>query len=226
MISPTAETHGTTSVSIPMDLHSRATPSETLILLALHSSRETQPLNILTFALLKQRFSRSNFDHAMVAQSNKIVEILGVWFAASASYHNVATFVGIGLIPWEDGGHDHFEFHPEKARRVSMAEIEIQGMPYAPLPDKVRMKIPLPTGVQGPEPAPLGNYQLQGIIRRGKQAKRMEKHKGTGNRKDSGRDRKVLGGTAGAWRTERIRGAIKKIGETRSKWGRLSSRGG
>jgi hypothetical protein len=122
-----------------------------VVFLVPHSSHETQPLDILTFALLKQRFSNPKFERLRTAQSNKIVRMLGAWFAASAPHHNVEAFMGIGLIPWEDHGHDSLEVHPERARRVSIAGIEVQGISRPRLAEDARTRIHLPTGVQRPE---------------------------------------------------------------------------
>jgi hypothetical protein len=42
-----------------------------------HSSDQLQPLDLLTFALLKHRFSSSRFNRCESAQSNKIIRMLG-----------------------------------------------------------------------------------------------------------------------------------------------------
>jgi hypothetical protein len=98
-----------------------------VVFLVPHSSHQTQPLDVLTFALLKQRFSNSKFERLANAQSNKIVKILGAWFAASAPHHNVEAFMGIGLIPRADGDRYYLEVHPEKARRVELFGLERGG---------------------------------------------------------------------------------------------------
>jgi hypothetical protein len=55
-----------------------------VIFLISHSSDQTQSLDLITLALLKQGFSSSRFSRLATHQSNKVVRILGAWFAASA----------------------------------------------------------------------------------------------------------------------------------------------
>jgi hypothetical protein len=47
-----------------------------------------RPLDLMAFALLKHRYSSSKFSRLTSAQSNRVVRILGAWFAASAPDHN------------------------------------------------------------------------------------------------------------------------------------------
>jgi hypothetical protein len=69
-----------------------------------HASDQTQSLDLLTFVLMKQRFSASKFGRLENPQSKKVVRILGVWFAAIAPHHNVETFMNLGLIPEQHEG--------------------------------------------------------------------------------------------------------------------------
>jgi hypothetical protein len=131
-----------------------------VIFLVPHSSHQTQPLDILTFALLDQRFSNSKFERLANAQSNKIVKMLGARFVASAPHDNVEGFMGIGLIPRADGEHYYLEVHPDKARRVQLSGLERgEEIPPAPLPADVFVRIRLPTGLQMPEYIPNSTHR-------------------------------------------------------------------
>ena len=91
---------------------------------------QIQPLDLLTFALMKQRFSASKFDRLSNPQSNKIVRILGAWFAASVPHYNVEAFMSMGLIPEDRGRQIGLRVVPEQARRVrgvGMADTQPAG---------------------------------------------------------------------------------------------------
>jgi hypothetical protein len=89
-----------------------------VIFLVSHTSDQVQPLDLLTFALMKQRFSASKFDWLANPQSNTVVRIFGAWFAANAHHHNVEAFMNPGLIPEESAGRFSLKVIPEQARRV------------------------------------------------------------------------------------------------------------
>jgi hypothetical protein len=74
-----------------------------VILLVPRTSDQILPLDLMTFALLKQRYSASKFSRLTGFQSNNVVRILGAWFAASAPHHNVEAFMNAGLIQIEPG---------------------------------------------------------------------------------------------------------------------------
>jgi hypothetical protein len=67
-----------------------------VIFLIPHTSDQVQPLDLLTFALMKHRLSASQFDRPANPQSKTVARILGAWFAASALHHNVETFISMG----------------------------------------------------------------------------------------------------------------------------------
>jgi hypothetical protein len=50
-----------------------------ILFLGPHSSDQTQPLDVLTFALMKRHFSVSRFSRLENPQSNRFVRILGAW---------------------------------------------------------------------------------------------------------------------------------------------------
>jgi hypothetical protein len=90
-----------------------------VIFLVPHSSDQTQPLDLITFALLKQGFSSSRFNRLATPQSNIVVRIPGAWFAASAPHHNIEAFMDAGLIPVERNGNFGLSVQPENARRCA-----------------------------------------------------------------------------------------------------------
>jgi NADPH:quinone reductase-like Zn-dependent oxidoreductase len=89
-----------------------------VVFLVAHSSDQTQPLDLVTFALLKQRYSASRFSRLRTPQSNKLVRILAAWFAASIPHCNAEAFASAGLVPVQRGGVFYLEAHPEEARRL------------------------------------------------------------------------------------------------------------
>jgi hypothetical protein len=100
-----------------------------------HSSDQTQPLDLLTFALMKQRFSSSKFCRLSNAQSNKVVRMLGAWFAASAPHHNVEAFMTMGLIPEIEGEIFYLRVDMEHARLVrggQVAEAPLPAVAFGP----------------------------------------------------------------------------------------------
>jgi hypothetical protein len=99
-----------------------------------HSSDETQHLDLLTFALLNQRFAASKFDRLSTWQSNPVVRILGAWFSASAPHHNVEAFMSLGLIPVKRSGQFFLALHRDQARRVrrwSVHPVDFEEAPPA-----------------------------------------------------------------------------------------------
>jgi hypothetical protein len=78
-----------------------------VIFLVPHSSDQTQPPDILTFALMKSHFSGSRFSRLENAQSNRLVRLFRASSHSTARYHNIEAFVRIGLVPfrepWQSG---------------------------------------------------------------------------------------------------------------------------
>jgi hypothetical protein len=70
--------------------------------LAPYSSDQTQPLDVLTFALMKRHFSGSRSRRLENPQSNRLVRIPGVWSESSEPHHNIEAFLRIGLVPFEE----------------------------------------------------------------------------------------------------------------------------
>jgi hypothetical protein len=89
-----------------------------VVFLVSPSSDQTQPLDLLTFAVLKQRFSASKFGRLATAQSNKIVRILGAWSASSVPHSNVEAFMSVGLMSEERNGDLCLTVTMEQAREL------------------------------------------------------------------------------------------------------------
>jgi hypothetical protein len=86
-----------------------------------HASDQIQPLDVLTFLLMKQTFSRSRFNQVANPQSNKVARTPGAWFSASAPHHNVEAFMSMGLILSEREGWFFLTVVPEIPTRCSWA---------------------------------------------------------------------------------------------------------
>jgi hypothetical protein len=65
-----------------------------------HSSDQMQPLDLVTFLLLKRYFGQYTFDMLPTAQSNKIVKIMGAWYQATAPHQVVSAWISMGLVPF------------------------------------------------------------------------------------------------------------------------------
>jgi hypothetical protein len=111
-----------------------------------HTSDQIQPLDLLTFAFMKQAFSASKFNRLANQQSNKVVRMLGAWFGASALHHNVDAFMNVGLTPHERNGRFFPRAATEKARRVHGSHI-LEGTARPDFPPGARHRFGLPTAV-------------------------------------------------------------------------------
>jgi hypothetical protein len=111
-----------------------------------HASGKIQPLDLLTFALMKQGFSAPKFNQLLNPQSNKVVRMLGAWCGASALHHKVEAFMNVGLIPYERDGRFFLRVVPEKAPRVRGWDT-FEGSARLGFPPGTRRRLRLPTGV-------------------------------------------------------------------------------
>jgi hypothetical protein len=122
-----------------------------VVTLVPHSSDQTQPLDLMTFALLKQRYSSSKFGRLTSTQSNRVVRILGAWFAASAPHHNVEAFLNAGMVPAERDGTFYLRVEPEQARRLRTWGASEGEVPPAPLPEDAARRFRLAAGSRDPQ---------------------------------------------------------------------------
>jgi hypothetical protein len=73
-----------------------------VLFLVPHPSDQPQPLDVLTFTLMKRHFSSSSFSRLENPQSNRLVRILGAWSESNAPHHNIEAFLMIWLVPFEE----------------------------------------------------------------------------------------------------------------------------
>jgi hypothetical protein len=69
-----------------------------------HAADRLQPLDLLTFDIMMQTFSVSEFNCLVNHWANKVARMLGASFAASAPHQNVEAFMSMGLMPVEGDG--------------------------------------------------------------------------------------------------------------------------
>jgi hypothetical protein len=110
-----------------------------------HSSDQCQPLDLLTFALLKRHFSSSSFHRLDNPQSNKVVKMLSAFFNATTPHLNVEAFMRLGLIPYAPviPGDIYLRVAREQAARVRRPG-DILPDTSAPLGPEGRKRITLP----------------------------------------------------------------------------------
>jgi hypothetical protein len=72
--------------------------------------------------------------------------MLGAWFGASATHHNVEAFMNVGLIPYERDGRFFLRMVHEKARRVRGSDT-FEGSARPDFPPGARRRLRLPTRV-------------------------------------------------------------------------------
>jgi hypothetical protein len=116
-----------------------------ILFLVPHSSDQCQPLDLLTFAILKRSFASSRFHRLRNPQSNKIVRMLGAWFASSVPHLNVEAFMRLGLIPFADRGQIFVNVDPTAASRVRGGG-NVQDDALAPLGREGQRRVRIPNG--------------------------------------------------------------------------------
>jgi hypothetical protein len=112
-------------------------------------SDQTQPLDVLTFALMKRHFSGSRFSRLENPESNRLVRILAAWSELSAPHHNIEAFLRIGLVLFEEplrSGEYYLRVQPEAARCARRWRGLKEGGDRAPLQPEGRRRVRLSTG--------------------------------------------------------------------------------
>jgi hypothetical protein len=118
-----------------------------VLFLIAHSSNQTQPLDFLTFALMKRHFSGPRFSRLGNAQSNQLVRILGAWFPSSAPHHNIEAFVRMGLVPFREARGPYVpKVDRSRAEDVRRWPAPDGGGDKVPLPPEGRKRVRLPSG--------------------------------------------------------------------------------
>jgi hypothetical protein len=157
-----------------------------------HASNQTQPLDLLIFALTKPRYSASKFQRLTNPQSNQVVRILGAWFAASGPHHNVEVFMNLSLFPLKASNDIFLIVDREKARRVRGWPRTSDEIPSVQLPPEAQRRTHLPMGLEinwSPE-----KYHRD-IVGKGRKIAGLSSHK-WGERKRLRDGEALLGGSA------------------------------
>jgi hypothetical protein len=90
-----------------------------VLFLVPHSSDQCQPLDLVTFSLLKRYFTQFAFDSLPTAQSNKIIKMMGAWYQATAPHQVISAWLSMGVVPYRGvDGQKYASVQREKARRV------------------------------------------------------------------------------------------------------------
>jgi hypothetical protein len=134
-----------------------------------HSSDQLQPLDLLTFGLLKRRFSSSRFDRCHSPQSNKIIRMLGALEWACSPHLVVQAFMSLCLVSTEADPRDpnrgallSLELDRDLARSVRLGPLEPEASHIALFPGDARMRAWLLDGTLGgfeADPGPLPEDQ-------------------------------------------------------------------
>jgi hypothetical protein len=133
-----------------------------------HSSDQTQPLDVLAFALMKRHFSGSRFSPLENPQSNRLVRILGAWSESSAPDHNIEAFVGTGQVPFEEAlrfGEYYLRVQGAAARCLRRWPGLDDGGDRAPLQPEGRRRVRLPTGKY---PLTTPSWMIAGMVEIGR----------------------------------------------------------
>jgi hypothetical protein len=90
-----------------------------IIFLVPHSSDQTQPLDLVTFSLMKRYYSSQTFDHLPSKQSNQVVKMMGSWIQATPPHLVVSAFMAMGMVPFKGrDGKNYMRIDRSKICRV------------------------------------------------------------------------------------------------------------
>lgn len=62
-----------------------------------HSSDQTQPLDLVTFGILKRSLNRSAINAAITIQANQVIKMMGAWYQATPPHLVIRAFNAMGL---------------------------------------------------------------------------------------------------------------------------------
>jgi hypothetical protein len=71
-----------------------------ILFLVPHNSHQCQPLDLVTFGLLKRCFVQFTFDLLPSSQSNKVIKMIGAWYQETARHQIIAPWLSMGLVPF------------------------------------------------------------------------------------------------------------------------------
>jgi hypothetical protein len=114
-----------------------------VIFLAPHSSDQCQPLDLVTFALLKRYFSQFIFSYLRTEQSHKMIQIMGAWYQATAPHQVISEWFLMGVIPFRgQDGQKYVRIDRTKARSVRGCTEGLPQMPPFGLGGSKRIRLP------------------------------------------------------------------------------------
>ena len=88
-----------------------------------HSSDQYQPLDLVTFGVMKKNYPKMSFRRFETKQSNQIVKILGSWYQSTAPHLVIGAFIASGMKQYEKNGMLYWKIDLENATRVTNYQI-------------------------------------------------------------------------------------------------------
>ena len=86
--------------------------------LVIHSSDQCQPLDLVTFALVKREFTKKGFEQFNKYQSSQVIKMLTAWEKATAKSLVTSAFRRAGLIQYLNGDEILIKVDPSKANQI------------------------------------------------------------------------------------------------------------
>jgi hypothetical protein len=83
-----------------------------------HTSDQVQPLDLVTFGILKRDYARMGFQLMQSKQSNQIVKMMGAWYQATAPHLVMSAFNAAGFVQFMRNGEIYMKVDREKAKRI------------------------------------------------------------------------------------------------------------
>lgn len=83
-----------------------------------HSSDQCQPLDLVTFALVKREFTKKGFEQFNTYQSSQVIKMLTAWEKSTAKSLVTSAFRRAGLIQYLNGDEILIKVDPSKADQI------------------------------------------------------------------------------------------------------------
>ena len=83
-----------------------------------HSSDRCQPLDLVTFGILKKNYSKMTFKRYETKQSNQIAKILGAWYQVSAPHLVVSAFMALGMTQYKQNNMIYWNVDIKKNQKL------------------------------------------------------------------------------------------------------------
>ena len=91
-----------------------------VLFLVPHTSDQCQPLDLVTFSLLKRAYSKMTFDKFASKQSNQVIKMLGAWYQATAPHLIISAFVASGMNPYLNNNQIYWNVDLRKASQLRL----------------------------------------------------------------------------------------------------------